>query len=291
MEYLKLAPDIDSDPAIEEAGWVGARAYELLLKVSALKDLRGRIPPPLQRSDWLLRRWNLHEESWPGLVPADVLAAGLRRLLAVGLVVRDGEDLVIVGWEKFYRPSKSNAERQRDFRQKDRNDRNESNAAPLRSNAGNGRNESNATPPTHSTHSTPPTQTEAGGSDAGNPVVSTGGLKAPDSLLAEMVPGRRAEDRPGENLRERMERAWFEETGQAYRWRSADDYALRDVLELAHGDWGEVERVWRNAARAAFPKCLNVASLARHWNPYANESQPKKPQPGGGATAPMKHLG
>lgn len=136
-------------------------------------------------------------------------------------------------------------------------------------------------------------QPTAGGSDTGNPLAATGAITAPESILAGAMPGRRAEDRPAshETLRDRMERAWREETGQEFRWRTADDAALREVLDLAHGDWGEVERVWRNAARAAFPKCLNVASLARHWNAYANEAQPKKPATGGGTPVPMKHLG
>lgn len=152
MEFLKLDPDIDSDPDIEAAGWCAARVYELLLKVSAKKDLRGRIPPAFRAPGWLAKRWNLTPQDLPGVSPEDFIANGMVRLAAVGLVSQDGADLVIKGWEKYYRPAKSNAERQAGFRARHRE------PGPV---TGNGSNESNATPqdstPHTPLHSTPQT--------------------------------------------------------------------------------------------------------------------------------------
>ncbi len=91
------------------------------------------------------------------------------------------------------------------------------------------------------------------------------------------------------NLRERMERAWMEETGAAYAWRSSDDLALGAVLPLAKNDWGVIERVWRVAA-TGFPTCSNVATLAKHWNAYAAASA-KKSKPEAAASQSFKNLG
>lgn len=142
MDFLKLDPDIDSDPDVEDAGWVGARVFELLLKVSAKKDLRGRIPPQFQARGWLARRWNLTAEDLP-IRPEDLISNGVQRLISVGLVTLEDGCWCIRGWDKFYSPPKTNAERQAEFRERAAEKRNESNA----------RNESNGTPP----DTTPPT--------------------------------------------------------------------------------------------------------------------------------------
>lgn len=118
MEYLKLAPDIDTDPHIEEAGWCAARVYELLLKVSGAKDLHGRLSPEFVKPAWLAKRWNLTRDDLPGLDPADFISNGVTRLIRAGLLIQDGQALVIKGWEKFYKPSKTGAQRTRDWRDK-----------------------------------------------------------------------------------------------------------------------------------------------------------------------------
>ncbi len=118
MEYLKLAPDIDTDPALEEAGWAAARVYELLLKVSAAKDLQGIITPEFQRYTWLAKRWNLSKADLPGVEPEDFIAGGVSRLIGVGKLTVQGQCWVISGWDKFYRPAKSGAERTNDWRKR-----------------------------------------------------------------------------------------------------------------------------------------------------------------------------
>jgi hypothetical protein len=109
VEYLKLDPDIDSDPAIMSAGWWGARFYELLLRVSARKDLKGRIPPEYQNLTWLARIWNLDAE--------DIARMQIARdaALDAGLIRLDGGDWILKGWEKFYSPAKSGAQRQSEY--------------------------------------------------------------------------------------------------------------------------------------------------------------------------------
>lgn len=102
MDYLRIAPDIDTDPDLEAAGWAAARVYELLLKVSGLKDLRGRIPPEYQKPSWLARRWNLTADDLPGVNPEDFIAGGISRLLQVGKLRADGSALIITGWDGFY---------------------------------------------------------------------------------------------------------------------------------------------------------------------------------------------
>lgn len=112
MEYVRLAPDIDTDPALEAAGWAAARVYELLLKVSGLKDLHGRIPLELQQPRWLARRWNLGPSDLPGIDVEAFIAGGVERLVEAGLLVRGDDGAVVIkGWEKFYPTPRSGASR------------------------------------------------------------------------------------------------------------------------------------------------------------------------------------
>ncbi len=160
MDHLRLDPLIDQDPDMIKAGWLGARVWELLLKVSGAMDLYGRIPPKYQDTAWLCRFWNLNPGDLP-VSPTTIIEEGLRKLLEVRQVTTDGSDWVLEGWEEFYGPKpKTNAERQKDFRDRKTSERNESNA----------RNESNGTPPTHSTPRTslyppPPNTAVADGLD------------------------------------------------------------------------------------------------------------------------------
>jgi hypothetical protein len=121
MEYLRIAPDIDADPDLMEVGWVGVRVFELLLKVAAAKDFRGRIPPSYQRLSWLARFWNLNPDDLPGTTPELFIQAGVARLVAVGGWVTVGGDGAwqLRAWEKFYKPAKTDAERQAEKRLRD----------------------------------------------------------------------------------------------------------------------------------------------------------------------------
>ena len=112
MDHLRIRPDIDTDPRLEEAGWGASRVYELLLKISGQYDLKGRLPPEKQRPGWLAKRWNLMPADLPGVKPEDFITVGLTRLLQVGVVRREGSDVVISAWAKWYGGVKTGAERQ-----------------------------------------------------------------------------------------------------------------------------------------------------------------------------------
>ncbi len=145
MEYIRLDPCIDSDPDVEAAGWCAARVFELLLKVAAWKDLQGCIPTQYQSVAWLAKRWNLAPDDLPGVKPEDFIANGIARLFAAGLLSQSPDGWLIRGWDKFYKPARTNAERQQDLRDRrgpsrkpeeitvtpvTRNESNESNATP-----------------------------------------------------------------------------------------------------------------------------------------------------------------
>lgn len=215
MEYLKLAPDIDTDPELEDAGWWAARVYELLLKVSALKDRHGRIGPEYQRSSWLARRWNLTPDVLNGTPPERVIEGGIASLKRVGKLSMDGDVLVIVGWDRFYKPAKTNAERQSEHRASRREvtKGNESNEAPLLAVTSNGpvtsalrsnvSNESNATHPP-----TPPTTQDKDISS--QPSVAEPAANAMAGGVAEPKPKR--EPKPNE---------WLVLAGECFEIRKA----------------------------------------------------------------------
>lgn len=123
MEHIRIAPDKDSDPDIEAAGWCAARVHELLLMVSGLKDLRGSIPPQFQSPSWLAKRWNLTPADLPGVAPEDFIANGVQRLIRVGLLSVDGNCWVIRNWEKFYKSAKTGAQRQAEYEERERQKR------------------------------------------------------------------------------------------------------------------------------------------------------------------------
>lgn len=122
MDHLRLSPNIDSDPDLMEVGWIGVRVFELLLKVSASRDLRGVIPPGYQKASWLARFWNLTPEDLGGGAPETFIELGVKRLMNVGgwITVDVAGGWVLRAWDKFYSPPKTAAERQAAKRERDR---------------------------------------------------------------------------------------------------------------------------------------------------------------------------
>lgn len=131
MEYLRLDPDIDTDPELEEAGWWAARVYELLLKVSGKYDLRGRLPPQYRSAPWLARRWNLTAAAIPNVNAEVIILGAISALKKVGKVREEDGALVIAGWEKFYNPRKSSTARVRAFRESRKRDETDETQAPF----------------------------------------------------------------------------------------------------------------------------------------------------------------
>lgn len=142
MDFLRIDPRMDEHPDIEAAGFDGARVFEAVLRACARNDGRGRLRGKFAHPGWLARRMNLTSDVIGGMDPDTWVNHGLERCVGCGLLAREGEDVIIPGWEKFYTPAKTNAERQADFRLKEKPDpvtkSNGRNETPLRVTESNG---------------------------------------------------------------------------------------------------------------------------------------------------------
>lgn len=242
MEYLRIDPDIDTDPGLEEAGWCAARVYELLLKVSAKYDLHGRIPPERQSAAWLARRWNLSASDLPGASPEDFISNGIARLLAVGKLVAEGDEWIIRGWDKAYAPKNPSTPRVQAHRARLRTpepapDETGRNVSCVSSRFGNGE-----TPETPH-HTTPPTPRNT--------------TPQPTTAAAPRVVG---------GLRDGLDAIHQKHRGAPVTWTPELERAL---MPLVGRDEAEVLRRWDIALQTPFPRCLTVRELARHWDAYS----------------------
>ena len=120
VDYLRIDPLMDEHPDIEAAGFDGARVFEAVLRACARNDGRGKLRGKFAHPGWLAKRINLTKEVIGGLDPDTWVNHGIERCVRCGLLQREGQDLVIPGWEKFYSPSKTNSERQSEWRRRNR---------------------------------------------------------------------------------------------------------------------------------------------------------------------------
>lgn len=120
MDFLQIDPRMDEHPDIEAAGFDGARVFEAVLRACARNDGRGRLRGKFAHPGWLARRMNLTREVIGGIDPDTWVNHGLERCVRCGLLERDGQDVIIPGWEKFYSPKKTGAERTADWEQRKR---------------------------------------------------------------------------------------------------------------------------------------------------------------------------
>lgn len=116
MDFLRIDPRMDEHPDIEAAGFDGARVFEAVLRATARNDGRGRLRGKFASPAWLARRMNLKADVIGGQDPDVWVARGLSRCVDCGLLDRDGEDVTIPGWEKFYSPAKPEALRSKEYR-------------------------------------------------------------------------------------------------------------------------------------------------------------------------------
>lgn len=123
------------------------------------------------------------------------------------------------------------------------------------------------------------------------------GLNPASTPQRREVKGERKEERGerketpagGDSLRDSFEAIHLEERRSEMRWHiPTSDNLLREVLDLAKGDWGEAERVFRKALRTDYPKCLDLATLVRHWPVYAGSDPPKESGPKDVRKAPVR---
>ena len=117
MEHLRVDPKYRRRPRPKRAGWAARETYLLLLQISAEFDLRGRLSPSYQDVDFLAEEWVNGDDERLELA-RQVITEGLPAAIESGLLIRDGEDLVIVDWDKWYSPPKSGAERTKAWRER-----------------------------------------------------------------------------------------------------------------------------------------------------------------------------
>lgn len=159
MDYLRIDPRLDEHPDCEEAGFAGVAVFQAVLRAVARNDGHGRLRGKFAAPWWLVRRMGLRREDIGDREPEAWVARALERLVAVGLLERDGEDLLVPGWEKFYSRAQTPAERQ----------------ATLRSRRGTGETVTvipEPVTPSHASHETPLRVTEPVTSNA-TPLHST----------------------------------------------------------------------------------------------------------------------
>ena len=121
-----------------EAGFWGGVVFDALCDSSAAYDLEGRLPQVYAEPEYLARQLRLtnvelcicHEASRNVTTAKNdsvthenhvvtVLSEALKRLFSAGLVVKEGDLIVIDGWERKQRKvPKSQAERARNYREK-----------------------------------------------------------------------------------------------------------------------------------------------------------------------------
>lgn len=118
MEHLRIDPRLDNHPDVLNAGFAGACVFQVVLRAIAEFDKHGRLPGKFGPR-WLVRRMNI-EASDVGSAPEDFVMGGIERCVRAGLLQREGEDLIVPGWERFYMPAVSGAERTKKWREKNK---------------------------------------------------------------------------------------------------------------------------------------------------------------------------
>lgn len=233
-----------------------------------------------------------HAHRWEAIAPA------LEELLADGCIQIQGNALVIPNFIEAQEAAQSDAMRKRESRAKARDVASASGRPVTKRDeksqvVTDGHNSSQVVTPSRAVPSCAEPNQPGPDAPAVEPVSAFGGMPV-GQVIKGAEPGRRAEDRPDprprESLQDLMLRAWKEETGQDFRWRTADDDAIREVLTCARDDWTLIERVWRVAATAKFPTVTTVATFAKDWNAHAANAARRPPKPEAAATS-LKHLG
>lgn len=269
MEYLKVDPRFDEHPDVEAAGWAAGQLFHFLLRLSARLDLRGRFDARRQDPAWLARKWNLACDML-NETPENFVRVALAALESHGLLVRDGEDLLIAGWEKFYSPPKSAAERQHDKRERERGLRGSSRSVtPVTKERDASRDVTSVTE-SRDSHATPHHSTPLHSTTTPQP--PKGGQVAP---LHVSWP----------KLAPRLAAVFREAKGAEYAPLRTDETALGRLLTLGiqakpEDPDAEVVRRWRNACTARFRKATpSLTELAKpeRWNEHAAPEDTGKP--------------
>lgn len=138
LEWYKRYTNRANHGQMYEAGFWGGVVFDALCDSSAAYDLEGRLPKVYAEPEYLARQLRLTEaevcichETSRNVTTAKndsvthenhvvtVLSDALKRLFWAGLVVKEGDLVVIDGWERKQRKvPKSDAERSRNYREK-----------------------------------------------------------------------------------------------------------------------------------------------------------------------------
>jgi uncharacterized phage protein (TIGR02220 family) len=113
--WCKVASNLDSHPKIRKAGRLGREVFLFALRLNAdpANPVPGIVPAVM------LEDWYVAEQLMMTVTESN---EGLLRVLSAGLLKKRGASFEIVGWDDDWgRRPKSNAERQADFRTKQRN--------------------------------------------------------------------------------------------------------------------------------------------------------------------------
>ena len=117
MDFLMMDPKMDEHPDVMEAGFAAASVFQGILRVIARWDGKGRLRSKFASARWLARTLNIETDDIGGTLPEEWVSRAIQRCVLHGLLERDGDDLVVPGWERFYRsPRQANAERQQRWR-------------------------------------------------------------------------------------------------------------------------------------------------------------------------------
>jgi len=107
MDYVRYDPRRHRKPKALKAGWFSMRIYEALIDLSAVYDLQGLMSVDYLDADFICREVNLQTED-VGLEfdkreeLHELVRGALGRLVEIGMLEPDGDNLRIKGWDEFY---------------------------------------------------------------------------------------------------------------------------------------------------------------------------------------------
>jgi len=107
MDYVRYDPRRHRKPKALKAGWFSMRIYEALIDLSAVYDLQGLLSADYLDANFICREINLQIED-VGLEFDEeselhkLVRGALGRLVEIGMLEPDGDNLRIKGWDEFY---------------------------------------------------------------------------------------------------------------------------------------------------------------------------------------------
>jgi hypothetical protein len=110
VDHVRIDPKFRRRPRPKRAGWAAREVFKFLLEVSAEFDLHGRFSASMQDSEWLTDEWTNGDKDARGLA-RQLLTEEIPKLVEVGLLHREADELVVSDWEDFYKPAKTGAQR------------------------------------------------------------------------------------------------------------------------------------------------------------------------------------